>query len=278
MELAALEARIQALNQEKKTATFNKVIGESSPEELERIARQLRAERKKAVEVASRAELHTTFAQHPNPKVRECLKTISSWGKDELCALDNFKVDIANKRKVVGVLGFRKQEPYEPSDPMPYTRAELESHLEDSETRAVSLLTTVMELFHELQIPAADLKPVVKHAGFVATQVADSKKRKLTHARRGCECLPEHCGVAGTKGEKCKCATGGIACDQRCMCHSSGKCVNPKNLAENTEDKEEREDLVEGRLHMRETEIYEITQLAARAAVAAAMDVDVSRR
>ena len=62
------------------------------------------------------------------------------------------------------------------------------------------------------------------------------------------------------------------------MCHSSGKCVNPKNVAESAEDKEEREAWVEGKLNKKESEVEKLIQLATRAAVAAAMDIDTPKR
>jgi len=279
MELSQLEARIRALNSEKKTATLNKAMGEASPEELERLARQLRAERKKATEAAARAELHSSFAEHPNEKVRESLKGISEWTKDELCALEEFKKDIADKRKKGGWMPARTLVPYDDEDEMPYTRAQLERQIADSQERGAMLMASIIEMMGELRVSGGvamrELQAAARLASHAVEAEAETKKRKMHHLRRGCECFPEACGVAGTKGEKCKCVTSGIACDQRCMCHSSGKCVNPKNVAESAEEKEEREAWLEGRATYQQEQHEKSKRIAARAAAAAAaMDVD----
>ena len=272
-ELAQLEARIKALNSEKHAATLNKAIGEASPEELERLARQLRAERKQAAETAARAELHNSFAEHPNPKVRESLKAISAWGKEELCALEDFSKDIADKRKKVGIFGARA--PYEPTDVMPYTRAELESRTQDSTERGLELITSVLELFHAMHLPTGELHAVAAQAANIASNGVKRRRRALDHARRGCECLPENCNKQGGAGHSCKCTTAGILCDQRCNC--GGSCTNPKNVAEPADDKEYREAWVEGKLTQREEKLANIIKLAERAATAAAMQIDTKQ-
>ena len=276
-ELAAIAARALSLNNEKQKAALSKTIGEATPEELERLPCQLRAERTKAVELAALRDLHFSFADQPSEKVRECLKSISAWGKDELCALEDFRADIAEKRKKVGI--FRQPAPYDDTDEMPYTRRELESRVADSQMRGAALITSVVELFHELRLPIADtLKAAVQNASTTVTREAETKKRKLTHARRGCECLPENCCKTGGVGHACKCTTGGIACDQRCGCHSSGKCTNPKNLAEKEGEKQVREEATELALNYKEAEVQNLMHLAARAAMAAAMEIDTPKR
>ena len=276
-ELAAVTARVLSLNNEKQKATLSKTIGEATPEELERYADQLRTERAKAIELAALRDLHDSFANEPNEKVRDCLKAISAWAKDELCALNLFRIDIAEKRKKVGI--FRASAPYEDGDEMPYTRAELEGRVADSQIRGAALITSVIELFHELRLPVAqNLQAAASLASTTMTQEAENKKRKLNHARRGCECLPENCCNTGGVGHACKCTVNNIACDQRCQCHSSGKCTNPKNVAEKQAEKQMREDGVAFELDFKEAEVQKMIQLAARAAVAAAMEIDTPKR
>ena len=147
----------------------------------------------------------------------------------------------------------------------------------DSQMRGAALITSVMELFHELRLPVAHtLQAAVEHASTTVTREVENKKRKLNWARRGCKCYPEKCCNTGGVGHACKCTTGGIACDHRCDC--GGKCTNPKNVAENEADKKEREARVEGELNNKEVEVQKLMQLAARAAMAAAMEIDTPKR
>ena len=136
-----------------------------------------------------------------------------------------------------------------------------------------NLKLMLSELSRVMRIQTDGLKPVVQRAAHIAAQEVESKKRKLTHARRGCECQPEKGCKMGPPGRDCKCIVGGIACDHRCDC--GGKCANPKNIAETEDETDERELWTAGKLNQKEQEIEQMSKLAARAAAAAAaMDID----
>jgi hypothetical protein len=273
-ELSQLAARLAQLQTEKKTAQFNKTLGNTSVEELERYLRELRMEKKKAEEAAARADLHSSFAEQPDEKVRAFLKDVVQWANKDLCALEEFKYDIEDKRKKSGIWGARSLVPYGEDDVMPYTRGELESRLAEFTQHSTQFIIAASELSRVMRIPPDDaLKSAVQRAANVAVQEVNTKKRKLTHARRGCECNPDKGCKMGGPGRDCKCVTGGIACDQRCDC--GGKCANPKNAAETEEETNEREAWTAGSLIHKEQEIKKLSDLAARAAAAAAaMEID----
>jgi len=272
-ELSQLAARLTQLQTEKKKAQYNKAVGEFDIDELEKVMRQLRMEKKKAEEAAARAELHSSFADQPDEKVRAFLKDVVEWANKDLCALEDFKQDIADQRKKGGIWGARTLGPYEDKDVMPYTRGELESRLAQFTQHSTQFIVAASELSRVMRIQTDGLKPVVQRAAHIAAQEVESKKRKLTHARRGCECQPEKGCKMGPPGRDCKCIAGGIACDHRCDC--GGKCANPKNIAETEDETDERELWTAGKLNQKEQEIEQMSKLAARAAAAAAaMDID----
>lgn len=275
-ELSQLAARLAQLQTEKKTAQFSKAVSEFNVDELEKIIRQLRVERKEAEAAAARAELHSSFSEQPNEKVRAFLKDVVEWANKDLCALEDFKHDIEGKRKKSGFMPIRKLVPYEDEDEMPYTRKELESRLAQFTMHSTQFIIAASELSRAMRIPTDGLKPVMQRVAHIAAQEVESKKRKLGHARRGCECLPEKGCTIGGPGRPCKCITGGIACDHRCDC--GGSCTNPKNVAESAADKDYREAWVEGKLNQEEQQLANSIKLAERATAAAAMEIDTPKR
>ena len=183
---------------------------------------------------------HESFDEHPNEQVRTQLRVVREAVDESLCLTEGVIGEVALMRKEVKDSLFTKKKVLlDENDTVLYTKEEMEKMLTEQRARSMTLIASVIDLVHILDIKGKDvvgMQDQLAQMQYLHGKESEEKRRKTTHKKEqqrekdGCECAVGQC-KKGMPGNTCHCFAKGGQCGAHCTCKN---CANPyggKNCA-----------------------------------------------